>query len=139
MRIVDASVAAKWFLPESGTVAAQKLLTGHHRLIAPALIRIEVAGAIVRAFRESRMSEAIARDCCQAWDQLLDDRIIQLIANDELYALAVKIAFEIRHTVQDCLYLAAGKAVKAPVLTADKTLAERGGKSVRLIGVGDDD
>ena len=139
MRVVDASVAAKWFLPERGSSAAHELLSGHDRLVAPALIRLEVAAAIVRAFRADRMSEAVARDCCQAWDYLLGERVVQVIANDELHELAVKIAFEIKHSVQDCLYLAAGKAMKAPVLTADETLADRGGKAVRLIGVGDDE
>jgi predicted nucleic acid-binding protein len=139
MRVVDASVAAKWFLPEHGTPAAQKLLSGRERLIAPALIRLEVAAAIIRAFRENRMSETVARDCCQAWDHLLGERMIQLVENDELHESAVRIGFEIRHSVQDCLYLAVGRAMKAPVLTADKTLAERGGKAVRLIGLGDGD
>ncbi len=139
MIVVDASVAAKWFLPENGTSAAQKLLSGNQKLLAPALIRLEVAGAIVRAFGEDRMSETIARDCCQIWDQMLSDQMIQLIANDELHALAIKLAFEIRHSVQDCLYLAAGKAMKADVFTADKTLVDRGNKAVKNIRLLDDD
>ena len=142
MKVVDASVAAKWFLPEQGTPAALELLTGRERLIAPALIRIEVSAALVRAFRESRITEDAAREACQAWDQLLAEQIVQLIADDDLYELALKIAFEIRHSVQDCLYLAAGKVMKAQVVTADDGLAKRGlrnARNVRLIGIDDGD
>ncbi|MGC4031653.1 MAG: type II toxin-antitoxin system VapC family toxin [Tepidisphaeraceae bacterium] len=133
MKVVDASVAAKWFLPEPGSDAALKLLSAPDRLLAPELIRLEVVAAIVRAFRNDRMTESVARDCCQAWDHLLNERMIQLINNNELHELAVKIALEIRHPFQDCLYLAAGKVMKAQVVTADDNLVKRGVKAVRHI------
>jgi predicted nucleic acid-binding protein len=46
MIVVDASVAVKWFIPEAGEEAAAKLLGGKKRLIAPALIRLEVTGTL---------------------------------------------------------------------------------------------
>jgi predicted nucleic acid-binding protein len=38
MIVVDASVAAKWFLPETGSEEATQLLSGANKLIAPDLI-----------------------------------------------------------------------------------------------------
>jgi predicted nucleic acid-binding protein len=49
MIVVDASVAAKWFLPEKGSSAALALQEGPSQLAAPDLIRMEVAAAITKA------------------------------------------------------------------------------------------
>ena len=43
MIVVDASVAVKWFYPEEREASAQRLIEGGERLLAPALIRVEVA------------------------------------------------------------------------------------------------
>ena len=52
MIVIDASVAAKWFLPEIGSDEAVKLQEGTAELIGPELIRMEVAGAITRRVRD---------------------------------------------------------------------------------------
>ena len=44
--MVDASVAAKWFLPEPDAAAALRLLDGPHRLAAPDLIRSEFGNIV---------------------------------------------------------------------------------------------
>ncbi|HEV3304463.1 MAG TPA: type II toxin-antitoxin system VapC family toxin [Planctomycetaceae bacterium] len=62
MIVVDASVAVKWFIPEPGEEAAVKLLDGTNGLISPALIRLEVTGAIIRRYREGHLTEKKARE-----------------------------------------------------------------------------
>ena len=57
MIVVDASVAVKWFIPEAGEEDAAQLLGGKKHLIAPAVIRLEVTGAIIRRYREGHLSE----------------------------------------------------------------------------------
>ena len=52
MIVIDASVAAKWYLPEKGSDAAVELQEGPDQLFAPDLIRMEVAGSITRRVRE---------------------------------------------------------------------------------------
>jgi predicted nucleic acid-binding protein len=61
MRVVDASVAAKWFVAEPDSEKALALLDQGERFLAPSIIRVEVAGAISRRFREGRLVEAHAR------------------------------------------------------------------------------
>ena len=56
MIVVDASIAAKWYLNEPGSPEAAAFLTADAALLAPALIRIEVTGAIVRRYREGKLS-----------------------------------------------------------------------------------
>lgn len=142
MIVVDASVAVKWFIPEPGSQAAHQLLVAPRGLIAPALIRIEVTAAILRLYREDRLPEASARAACGEWSEMLLGGVVRLIADDELYPVALEMGFKTRHALQDCLYLAAGKAMDAEVVTADRTLHERGNRivdRVSLLQVNGDD
>ena len=60
MIVVDANVAAKWYLPEIGTEAALELMGGPNRLFAPDLIRIEVLGSLKLTFMEISKAAAEA-------------------------------------------------------------------------------
>ena len=136
MIVVDASVAVKWLVPEPGEYAARQLLIDGGQLFAPSLIRIEVTAAILRLYREDRLAEEQARRVCGEWSGIMSSGGIGLIPDEELYAVALEIGFESRHAFQDCLYLAAGKTMKAEVVTADRSLHERGSKAggrVRLL------
>jgi predicted nucleic acid-binding protein len=123
--VVDASVAVKWLLPETSEDAANRILIKARRIMAPAIIRIEVTGAILRQFRENRMSDQAARLACAQWQQILREHI-HLIANDDLFDLAVNLAFKTRHALPDCFYLAAAYSMKGELVTADATLLRRG-------------
>ena len=126
MIVVDASVAVKWFLPEPGEEAARKLLSGDEQLLAPALIRMEVTGAIIRRFRQGDLSEQRARDGTQAWESMLQRGALHLVPDTEVFDDAVEMAFLARHTLADCLYLAVAKRLDAPIITADGPMRERG-------------
>jgi predicted nucleic acid-binding protein len=137
MIVVDASVAVKWFIPEAGEEAAAKLLGGKKRLIAPTLIRLEVTGAIIRRFREGHLSEKKAREGTQAWEAMLQHRVVRLVPDAELFDDAVHMAFLAKHTLADCLYLAVAKGLGALVITADKPMRDRGTrayKNITLLG-----
>jgi predicted nucleic acid-binding protein len=133
MIVVDASVAVKWFIPEAGEEAAAKLLGGKKRLIAPALIRLEVTGAIIRRYREGHLSEKKAREGAQAWEAMLQHRVVRLVPDAELFDDAVHMAFLAKHTLADCLYLAVAKGLGAPVITADKPMRDRGTRAYNNI------
>jgi predicted nucleic acid-binding protein len=137
MIVVDASVAVKWFIPEAGEEAAAQILNGKKRLVAPALIRLEVTGAIIRRYREGHLSEKKAREGTQAWEAMLEYRVVRLVPDAELFADAVQMAFLAKHTLADCLYLAAAKRLAAPLITADGPMRERGArayKNITLLG-----
>jgi predicted nucleic acid-binding protein len=126
MIVVDASVAVKWFIPEVGEEDAAKLLGRKEHLIAPALIRLEVTGAIIRRYREGHLSEKKAREGTQAWEAMLQNRVVRLVPDAELFADAVQMAFLAKHNLADCLYLAVAKQLAAPVITADVPMRDRG-------------
>ena len=126
MIVVDASVAVKWFISEAGEEAAADILASREHLVAPELIHLEVAGAIIRRFREGHLSEKRAREGTQAWEATLERRVIQLVSDAELFAQSVEMAFLIRHTLSDCLYLALAKRLDVQVVTADGPMFDRG-------------
>ena len=130
MIVVDASIAAKWYLHEPGSDEAARLLTSNAILIAPALIRIEVNAAIIRRYREGRLSKELASDAAELWEADLAVGSIRLVPNDGLIPMAKTIAFQLRHALQDCLYLAAAIETKAErLVTADATFHERAKKT----------
>ena len=137
MIVLDASVAAKWLLPEADQEHAQALLAGEAKLVAPSLIRMEVSAAIIRRLRLEQLSEPVARQACREWEQMLDAGLIHLIADNDLFAAATEFAFRTRHALQDCFYLAAAASLDVRLITADEKLAERGRKvhrDIKLLG-----
>jgi predicted nucleic acid-binding protein len=65
MIVVDASVAAKWFVAKDETPHAHGLLNDTWKLLAPTLIRFEVHAALTRHFRTSKAPEAEVRQACR--------------------------------------------------------------------------
>lgn len=124
--VVDASVAAKWVLTEPQTGAALELLGGGFRCAAPSIIRVEVGGAVVRRLRTGAMGAQDARAACDDWRDLVGDGFVRLISTHELYDAAVELAFQTRHALPDCLYLAAARRLECRLITADRTLLDRG-------------
>ncbi len=127
MIVVDASVAAKWFLPEPGEAAAQELLSSGQKLVAPALIRVEVAAAITRKVRLKEIQSQDAASAVQLWLRALVDGVVTLVADESDIEQAVKLALELRHSLQDCLYLALAVRLAVPLVTADEKFAGRAG------------
>jgi predicted nucleic acid-binding protein len=126
MIVVDASIAAKWYLNEPGSEEAASLLTSASILIAPALIRVEVTGAILRRYREKKLSLERAKEACDLWEADIASGAIRLMRDDTLLGPARAIAFKIRHTIQDCLYLAAAvESGHVRLVTADPTFHTR--------------
>ncbi len=124
--VVDASVAAKWVLTEADTHLALELLDGTVRCTAPALIRMEVAGAVIRRLRSETMTVGLAEAACARWDALASGAFVQLIGQDDLLENAIDMALSIRHGIADCLYLAAATQLECKLITADRVLHERG-------------
>ena len=126
MIVVDANIAAKWYLNEPGAQEAAAILTADSILLAPALIRIEVTGAIIRHYREGKLSLQRAGEACELWEADLSSAAVRLVPDDTLIDQARAIAFQIRHALQDCLYLAAAVSAGASrLVTADPTFHTR--------------
>jgi predicted nucleic acid-binding protein len=127
MIVIDANVAAKWLLPEPGSEAAIELQEGPHQLFAPDLIRLEVAAALTRRVRADKDSlpaeEVLGR--YRKWLGLLDQAVITLIPESELLDHAAQLSTRIKHSLQDCMYLAAAQTLNVPIITADEPFEKR--------------
>ena len=120
--VVDASVAAKWYFPESGHPAAAALLAdgieGRRRLIAPDLLECEFANILWKKVQRDECSAENAHEIRALWET---DRP-QLVRSDLLTARALDLALRLRHPVYDCLYIAAAIEYSAVLASADARL-----------------
>lgn len=125
MIVVDASVATKWLLPESGSAAATALLRGDRRLLAPDIVAAEVAGAVTRRARQGGIDHATATTLVADWRGWLDRGLLELVPSIGLLADAAALSLRLAHPLADCLYLALAMTGPAELVTADATLARR--------------
>lgn len=100
-------------------------MVGREELRAPALIRIEVAAAITRKFRMNSLTAAETRVLLGTWAEALDENVVQLAPDDAILPPAIDIAIRLKHSLQDCLYLALAQRLSAAFITADETLYRR--------------
>jgi predicted nucleic acid-binding protein len=121
--IVDASGVVKWFAPEPGNAAAKALVGGE--LVASALVRVEVASALVKEGMHGDLSPDELAEALKLWFGGLAEGQVALISDDDDLPEACAIALELRHPVPDCIYLTAARRLNAPLITADRKFARR--------------
>jgi predicted nucleic acid-binding protein len=115
--VVDASVALKWLVEEEGSDAADAL-RGRH-LVAPALIRIEVANVLRTMVARGSVPQAAAAELFALFQKAPVD-IVE--SDDALERRALDLAIAVAHPVYDCIYLALAERMAASVVTADSRL-----------------
>lgn len=137
--VLDASVAAKWFLPSSSEPFIDEALavlddyaTGHTRLLVPDLFWADLGNILWKATRQKRISPDTAEE------------ILLVIATHgfpttpcrDLLKDAVPIARAFDRPLYDSLYLALAVSAGCPMLTADEKLvnAVRSQLPVRWLG-----
>jgi predicted nucleic acid-binding protein len=128
MIVVDASVAAKWYLDEPGKEEAAALLDDIEPLAAPEIVGVEVASAIARRARLGQISADDALRLLAEWQASLDDELIRLESWRTDLEQGCRLACELRHALADCLYLAVAIRLDAFLVTADRTFARRAGQ-----------
>lgn len=136
MLVVDASVAVKWFIPESGSEEAGELLQNREKLMAPELIRVEVPGAFTRLYRMDILDEEDTKALCQEWTAMIDEGAIVLSPLNSDYERAVALSLDLKHPLADCFYIASAERLALPLVTADSQMAKKAescGVEVRLI------
>ena len=124
--VVDASVAAKWFLPrdrETLVDEAFSLLDKYGKkevlFIVPDLFWVELANVIWKAVRLGRFSKASAETALAS----LVERDFPTVPTLTLLESAFQIATAFDRTVYDSLYVALAVHSKAQLITADERLA----------------
>ena len=112
--IVDASVAVKWFLLEDGSERARDLAR-EDDVRAPDLILPETFNAIWKRWRRG---EATADQLTGALPALR--RTLDLVPLPDLVESAATLSQQHRHSIYDCVYLAAALASGQTLVTADE-------------------
>jgi len=125
MIVLDASVAAKAYLEEAGSDEAIALVTGEQRLLAPELIRVEVAAALCRRARKGELADDEAKLRCEHWLARLQKGLFRLTPDHDLLSDAIELSGGLKHPLQDCLYLAAARRFDVPLITADRSFRDR--------------
>ena len=119
--VIDASVALKWVIEESGSVAARRLLS-EEALIAPDLLFIECANVFWKWVQRSAYSDKDARAHLRDLTSLgLIVIPVQIIAGEVL-----DIALKHRITAYDACYVAVSKQTRFPLITASACAAASG-------------
>jgi predicted nucleic acid-binding protein len=120
-RVVDASVASKWFFPEPDSDAADALLDSRTPLFAPELIVAEVCNV---AWKRLRAGEATPEQAAAAADSI-GEMIDELVPMAALARPSLEIARALKHPVYDCFYLALADRLDTHVVTGDDVLVQR--------------
>ena len=117
--VIDASVAIKWVIAETGTEQALRLL--RHELCAPDLLVAECANIL---WRKARLGEISAREASLA-ARLLERAEIDLIPMRRLLDRALALAVALDHPAYDAVYLALVESTGRAFVTADARLLRK--------------
>jgi predicted nucleic acid-binding protein len=116
--IIDASVAIKWFLPETHSINAMRLLTASREMLAPDLLFSECGNVLWKKWlRQEIMPEvipAILHD--------LSRMRMRIVPTVVLIEEASRIAVTYRRSFYDSVYLALAAANKGHMVTGDEKL-----------------
>ncbi len=120
--VLDSSVAVKTVLVEVDSDKASLLLDerglGLHDFLAPDIFHVELAHALTRAERQSRITPA---ESWSGWQAIMADSPL-LVESLPLMTRAYDISSSMRVGIYDCLYVALAELEGCELLTADDKL-----------------
>jgi predicted nucleic acid-binding protein len=119
--VLDASVAAKVFVTEVGSEAAEAFVFSGVRLIAPDLVLIELANVATKRFRRGEISRAVAERMAAVARTLFDE----LTPASGLVVRAFALAADHGFSTYDATYIALAEQRGCELVTADKRLLAR--------------
>jgi predicted nucleic acid-binding protein len=124
--VVDASVAAKWYLPSSGephAAEAVELLKGYGsgqlQFLVPDFFWAEIGNIFWKAVRQGRWSQTAGEGALREIHQRRIPTVTTLTLLDDAFSIAT--TFD--RSVYDSLYVALALASKCQFVTADERLA----------------
>ncbi|MFZ5863659.1 MAG: type II toxin-antitoxin system VapC family toxin [Nitrospirota bacterium] len=116
--VVDASVAAKWFIPEVHSDAALRLFEGDHSLAVPDLFLAEFGNILWKKTRLGDITRDEGREILKAIKIVPFD----IVSSAPLLDPAFEIAVGLGRTMYDSVYIALAVLEGCPLVTADRAL-----------------
>jgi predicted nucleic acid-binding protein len=120
-RVVDASVAVKWFVEEEGSVEAAALLARTDDLVAPDLLVAEVSNVAWKKARAGQITPEQAALLIRSTPSM----VAELRPCVGLAPRALEIALALDQPVYDCFYLALAEDLEARMVSDDLRLLGR--------------
>lgn len=129
---MDASVAAKWLLPEAGSNAAARLLDDDGVAFhVPELFDAELGNVLWKRVQRRELSTAEASRTVALVNRIPATRHVHADLLEHAFTLAVELSI----SVYDALYVSLAVAIDAPLVTADRWLGERAGRVVPVLAL----
>lgn len=128
--VVDASVAAKWYLEEEGSAQARTLVSERYDLHAPLFLRVEVDNILLKWMRKGDILQSHAERIRFSLRTLP----IQWHSDPDVAENAFEWAVLLNRSIYDSIYLALGSHLSAPVVTADDRLRNAVENTQRRLG-----
>jgi predicted nucleic acid-binding protein len=113
--VIDSSVAVKWYVEEIDSDRAAGLIG--LELVAPDIIRVEVANALWKKVRKGEIEEG---QTVEALPHL--SAAVKIMPSTLLIGAAFEAAVELRHPVYDCVFLVLSQELRLPLITSDERL-----------------
>lgn len=114
--VIDASVAIKWYFPETHAAHADRLRQPQHLLLAPEFINVEVCNV---AWKKVGRAEISRNDATLVVGAFLANPLYRH-PDVTLNALSYDLACSPGRSVYDCMYLALSLRIGHPLVTADQ-------------------
>lgn len=119
--VVDASVAALWFVEGEHADAALSVLDAAADLVAPDLLIAELGNTLLKYVASGAMQPERAAPIVAA----ARTAMTRFVPMAELHDAALALALEITHPIYDCYYLALARRDGALFVTADRRLLRK--------------
>jgi predicted nucleic acid-binding protein len=116
--VIDASVAAKWFIPEELSTEARSLLTAEYQFLAPDLLWAELGSILWKKHRRQEIDKRTATRVLRDFSRVP----IEFHASERSVEAALELAIGHGVTVYDGLYLALAASQGCHVVTGDRGL-----------------
>jgi predicted nucleic acid-binding protein len=124
--VVDASVVAKWFLPEAHKDKADRLLSAFLNdkleLTAPNLLVAEVGNLLWK--RSIKLREITPAQADEIYGNFLALKL-RLSHSQTVATAALRLAVEKNHPIYDMLYIALAQQTACKFVTADEKLVNK--------------
>ncbi len=134
--VIDANIAAKWYLPEADSAVAERLFELDAEFHSPTFLETEFASI----FWKHSIAQTSSIEVWRVAQAQLKKAIPNWHPDAQLHDLALELAISHEHHVFDCIYLALAIQIDGIVVTADKQFLAKFGKSAyaeRVIALDD--